>query len=98
LHRRWSVGATVGVTLARGCSIESTRHDPFRLLVLSDMSSQTTVLERAFALARSGGCESVRAIRVQLKAEGFGLMQLEGRSLIKQLQAICMASRAASPS
>jgi hypothetical protein len=61
------------------------------------MSPHATALERAFALARSGDCESVRAIRVQLKAEGFGLMQLEGPSLIKQLQAICMASRPASP-
>jgi len=60
------------------------------------MSSQITVLERAFALARSGEYDGVSAIRVQLKAEGFGLVQLEGPSLIKQLRAICLDSRVAS--
>jgi hypothetical protein len=48
-----------------------------------------TALERAFALARSGTCDSVNAIRHQMKAEGYSLAQLEGPALIQQLRRLC---------
>lgn len=57
------------------------------------MSPQLTVLERAFALARSGDYPGVGEVRTQLKAEGYATAQLEGPSLLRQLRALCLASR-----
>lgn len=57
------------------------------------MDSQRTTLERAFDLARSGACAGVADIRAQLKAEGYALSQLEGRSLARQLRELCQAAR-----
>jgi hypothetical protein len=57
------------------------------------MISQPTVLERAFALARTGDYAGVQEIRMQLKAEGYALHQLEGPTLIRQLRALCADSK-----
>ena len=57
------------------------------------MTSRQTTLERAFELARSGGCLGIAEIRAQLKVEGHSLGQLEGPSLARQLREICAASR-----
>jgi hypothetical protein len=57
------------------------------------MTSRLTPLERAFELARTGDCSGIKEIRAQLKAEGYRLGQLEGRSLARQLREICTASR-----
>ena len=51
------------------------------------------MLERAFALARTGDYSGVAEIRAQLKVEGYSLSQLEGRSLSRQLRDLCLASR-----
>ena len=37
----------------------------------SRMLDRPTYMERAFALAEGGACESLNAIRKQLKAEGY---------------------------
>ena len=60
----------------------------------------TTTLERAFELARSGQCANVAEIRAALKREGFDQVQghLAGPSITRQLRALCeeaLASRAA---
>ncbi|MDO1559172.1 hypothetical protein Q0812_06990 [Brevundimonas sp. 2R-24] len=57
------------------------------------MTSRPTALERAFALASSGACASTNEIRLALKREGYSPDQLFGRSLIRQLAALCAASR-----
>ena len=57
------------------------------------MTIQTTTLERAFALARSGEYGGIAEIRAKLKAEGYAMHQLEGPSLMRQLREICTASR-----
>lgn len=57
------------------------------------MTPDCTALERAFALARTGDYAGPGEIRAQLKIEGYSTNQLEGRSLFKQLRAICVAAR-----
>ncbi|MDB5438035.1 MAG: hypothetical protein JWM33_462 [Caulobacteraceae bacterium] len=57
------------------------------------MENRPTELERAFALARSGEYDGVSAIRAQLKLEGYAAGQLQGMSLMRQLRALCIASR-----
>jgi hypothetical protein len=61
--------------------------------ILWGMTFQPTTLERAFELARTGKCSGIVEIRTQLRAEGYGLGQLEGPILMRQLQEICVASR-----
>ena len=60
------------------------------------MNSVTT-LERAFILARSGDYSSVHEIRLRLKGEGFANVEghLSGRSITKQLRALCVEARSA---
>ena len=55
------------------------------------MDHKTTVLERAFALAKSGSCTSVPDIKKQLRKEGYSVAQIVGKSLSKQLQALLRA-------
>ena len=62
------------------------------------MSSRPTTLERAFTLARSGDYPGVSEIRVQLKAEGYSVQQMEGPSLLRQLREICTKARGDKPS
>lgn len=52
------------------------------------MDDRKTALERAFELARSGRCLSVRDIAHKLHAEKYGISQLEGPILKKQLLAL----------
>ena len=49
-----------------------------RSYMVSDMDENTTALERAFQLATSGRCASVKDIRVTLAAEGYPREQLTG--------------------
>jgi len=50
-------------------------------------------LERAFELARSGECAKLEDIRERLKAEGYGVEQLSGPALLRQLRELCVASQ-----
>jgi hypothetical protein len=52
------------------------------------MDQNTTALERAFQLAKSGRCGSIEVIRLQLKTEGYYTDQIIGKGLSKQLRAI----------
>ncbi|HUQ35596.1 MAG TPA: hypothetical protein VM144_04385 [Aestuariivirga sp.] len=49
------------------------------------MDYRQTTLERAFDLARSGDCRSVEYLTKKLKSEGYDLVQMQGKSLRKQL-------------
>jgi hypothetical protein len=60
------------------------------------MTSRPTVLERAFALARTGNYPGLSELRAQLKAEGYSILQLEGPSLLRQLRELCTASSKAN--
>ena len=57
---------------------------------------ETTTLERAFILARSGSCGSVGDIRQALKRERFDQVDahLAGHSIGRQLRAICEEAQA----
>jgi hypothetical protein len=61
--------------------------------MLRDMDENTTALERAFQLARSGKCLSVNDIRVTLAAVGYPRDQLTGPSLTKQLKELIRSSQ-----
>jgi len=50
--------------------------------------SRPSAIERAFQLAKSGRCRSMRDIRMALRAEGYPDYQLEGKVLIEQLRAL----------
>lgn len=62
------------------------------------MDHNLTTLARAFQLAKSGTCESVSAIKKQLKAEGYRIDQVEGPALSKQLRLLIRAARATGDS
>lgn len=59
----------------------------------SHMAFDPTPLERAFSLARTGNFAGVDEIRTQLKVEGYGVSQITGSTLKKQLQLLCNAAR-----
>lgn len=50
------------------------------------MEPNVTALERAFQLARSGICRSMREVRARLRAEGYGQELLVGPNLSAQLR------------
>jgi hypothetical protein len=55
------------------------------------MASESTLLERAFALAKNGKLASSADLRRALKTEGFSerdFVHLQGRALMKQLRAL----------
>jgi hypothetical protein len=57
--------------------------------------TDTSTLERAFELARSGDYSNVHDIRRRLKAERFDQVEghLSGPSINRQLRALCVAAR-----
>jgi hypothetical protein len=55
------------------------------------MDPSTTELERAFQLARSGGCRSVDEIRKKLISEGYSAAHITGKGLLAQLRALLPA-------
>ena len=58
------------------------------------MLDRPTYTERAFALAQSGSAGSLKAIRQQLKAEGYSEAgQLSGTSIRGQLIRLIAASK-----
>ena len=57
------------------------------------MQQDTTPVERAFQLAKSGDFVTVPAIRRQLRAEGYSDSQMTGRALTQQLHASIRAAR-----
>ena len=54
-------------------------------------SHRPTTIERAYQLARHGGCRSVTEIRQRLSAEGYERIQesLYGQSVTRALRALC---------
>lgn len=59
------------------------------------MHDRPTHVERAFALAEGGTCESLAMIRKQLRAEGYADNgQLSGSSIRNQLVKLIAASKA----
>ena len=50
------------------------------------MDNQNSALERAFEIAKSGTCATVNDIRLQLSTEGYGLSQITGATLFRQLR------------
>ncbi len=60
---------------------------------LKIMQVNTTALERAFELARSGACISIIEIKQRLKAEGYSDNVIMGRQLLAQLKAVIEETR-----
>ena len=52
------------------------------------MESRKTPLERAFELARSGTCLSIRDIALKLNSEKYAISHLEGPALRMQLKTL----------
>ena len=57
------------------------------------MDENTSVLERAFELAKSGKYPSVEDIARRLLAEGYSIEQVTGRQLKIQLRALIRTAR-----
>jgi hypothetical protein len=57
------------------------------------MDHNTTQLERAFQLAKSGDCRSVEDLKKRLEAEGYQTNQVFGRVLSRQLHALIKKAR-----
>ena len=59
------------------------------------MNHRPTTIERAYALAKSGECPTVGAIKERLKKEGFTDIagQLYGPSIQRALRELCTASQ-----
>jgi hypothetical protein len=57
------------------------------------MDRDMSELERAFELARSGGCATVADIRKRLQSEGYSGEQVSGAVLSKQLRALIKQCR-----
>ncbi len=58
-----------------------------------DPQSKPGGVARAFELAKSGDCASVKDIRKRLHAEGYSQRQIEGASLIKQLRVLLRGTK-----
>jgi hypothetical protein len=87
-----------GCAVGRACLAEHPTCQPrqpaaYDCAKLNPMDQSTTDLERAFQLARSGRCGSLKDIRLQLRAEGYSTMQITGKALARQLQALIQAAR-----
>jgi hypothetical protein len=61
------------------------------------MNGSMTALERAFDLARSGGCASLAEILKRLRHEGYASHQIEGPHLRKQLARLIEKAKALTP-
>jgi hypothetical protein len=61
--------------------------------MLNAMDHRPTELERAFQLAKSGRCGSVKDIRDQLRSEGYSTTKITGKTLASQLQALIQTRR-----
>jgi hypothetical protein len=57
------------------------------------MEPNKTAIERAFELARSGGCADISHIRARLVAEGYSANQISGPRLIRQIRDLCEGAR-----
>jgi hypothetical protein len=57
------------------------------------MDQNTTALERAFELARSGKVATVDALRYRLRAEGYSDATIKGKTLSTQLRALINATQ-----
>ncbi len=65
-------------------------------MVESRFDGRPSCLERAFEIARSGDCRTIKELRDRLKAEGHFDGQLEGPQLIRQLRDL-MAEHGGAP-
>jgi hypothetical protein len=60
------------------------------------MTSEPSIIERAFELARSGRCRSIKDVRQKLKDEKFSAVDdhIAGPSIVKQLKTILAEAHA----
>ena len=61
------------------------------------MEPQTPILERAFEIARSGECRSLKDLVLRLNQEGYMASQIQGPVLRQQLTNLINAARAVHP-
>jgi hypothetical protein len=61
--------------------------------MLSAMDQDATPVERAFELAKSGSYGSIDDIKKRLRADGYSVEQIEGKTLSKQLRALIKKAR-----
>jgi hypothetical protein len=61
------------------------------------VTAATHTVERAYQLARSGDCATVKDIKGRLNAEGFSAVRghLDGPTIQRALLALCMKAKSA---
>ena len=59
------------------------------------MDHDTSAIERAFQLARSGQFLSVEDLKKKLRAEGYSIATVTGPTLLRQLRLLIKAARGA---
>lgn len=57
------------------------------------MDQNSTALERAFQLAKSGNVATIDALKHRLRAEGYSDATIKGKTLSKQLRALIHATQ-----
>ena len=57
------------------------------------MDNQSTVVERAFQLAKLGECDTIEKLKRKLRSEGFSVDQITGAALSKQLRDLMNAAK-----
>ena len=57
------------------------------------MDRNTTALERAFQIAKSGHCISIEDLRRQLKSEGYSTDHIAGNDLTRQLKELIRSAK-----
>ena len=99
-------GASNGMALRlKGTSQIATEAADSRTRVVADrrrwrywpgMNQSRRTIERAYQIAKSGGCADLRDIRRQLKQEGYEGVDahFSGASIKRELQALIKAARA----
>lgn len=64
---------------------------------MSDTTNRPSVIERAFQLAKSGRCDTVSEIRMQLVREDYATADaVRGTALVARLQTLMNAARISS--
>ena len=60
------------------------------------MGHESSAIERAFQLARTGQYASVEDLKKKLRAEGYSIATITGPTLLKQLRELIKAARGPS--
>jgi len=86
MHRQSTTRASAQWSYIGYLEIRTHGTDGQRCAFNKTMDTQLTTLERAFQLAKSGGCKTIEELKRALRTEGHSTTHIIGRSLTKQLR------------